>query len=113
MTTVRAVAVLAVICSAMAIDDCSDTKEPQSSLPENPFFGRFPDSCKNLNFPFSFPLPPLINSFPPPILSPMLPFPFSKLDFNFPPSLLTPPVPVEEPAAPETLSPAVEEPPSY
>jgi len=42
----------------------------------------------------------------------MLPFPFSKLDFNFPPSILTPPVPVEEPAAPETLSPVVEEPSS-
>jgi len=76
-------------------------------LPENPFSGQFPDPCKSLLFPFSFPLPALINNFPPPIFSTLLPFLFSKPDFKFPSSLLTPDVPLEPlPAAPETLLPA-------
>ncbi|XP_027850292.2 uncharacterized protein LOC114129691 [Aphis gossypii] len=112
MTIFRAVVALVVICSTMVIADYTDPKEPPLSLlPENPFSGQFPDPCKSLLFPFSFPLPELINNFPPPIFSTLLPFPFSKPGFKFPPSLLTPDVPVESlPATLETLLPAGPEP---
>ncbi|XP_022181301.1 uncharacterized protein LOC111041361 [Myzus persicae] len=97
MFSLRAAAALAVICLAMVIADCSATEELLSLLPENPFF---PDNCKPLKFPFSYPLPPLINDFPLPTISSMLPFPFSELDKSISPRTSTPS---------ETLPPTVPE----